>query len=162
MFVVSMKIKLLLIGKTKKDFLIEGEKEYEKRLGKYISFSEEVIPELKIKSSLSFEEVKKREGELILKKIDSTDFVVLLDENGKEYNSVEFSNFIDKKLNMGTRNLVFIVGGAYGFSNDVYQRGNQKIALSKMTFSHQMVRMIFKEQLYRAYTILNNEPYHHA
>lgn len=157
-----MKIKLLLIGKTKKSFLIEGEKEYEKRLGKYTTFSEDVIHELKIKSSLSFEEVKKREGELILKKLDPSDFVVLLDENGKEFNSVGFSKFVEQKQNMSIRNLIFIVGGAYGFSDEVYQRANQKIALSKMTFSHQMVRMIFKEQLYRAFSILNNEPYHHS
>ncbi len=156
-----MQIKLIVVGKTIKRFLIEGEKEYDKRLKHYIKVQELVIPELKKAKNLSEQQIKEREGELILAKVDKGDYVVLLDEKGSEFTSVGFSDFIQKQLNSGVKNLVFVVGGAYGFSDEVYDRGNKKIALSKMTFSHQMVRLIFKEQLYRAFTILRNEPYHH-
>ncbi len=156
-----MKIKLIVIGKTIKPYLKEGEAEYDKRMKHYIGFEELVIPELKNASKLSVNEIKIKEGQLILSKLEKSDTVVLLDEKGRDFTSEEFSGFLQKKMNSGLKQLVFIVGGAYGYSEDVYQRGNQKISLSKMTFSHQMVRMIFKEQLYRAFTILKGEPYHH-
>lgn len=156
-----MKIELIVVGKTIKPYLIEGEIEYGKRLKHYIGFDEVVIPELKNASKLSESQIKYKEGELILSKIEKGDWVVLLDEQGKEFDSVGFSQFLQKQMNTGLKTLVFIVGGAYGFSEEIYQRANQKIALSKMTFSHQMVRMIFKEQLYRGFSILKGEPYHH-
>lgn len=156
-----MQIKLIVVGKTNKKYLIEGEDEYEKRLKHYIRFEEDVIPELKKVKNLSESEIKEKEGKLILSKITNADYLVLLDENGKEYNSVGFSKFLQKQLNSGVRKVVFVVGGAYGFSDEVYSRSNAKIALSQMTFSHQMVRLFFKEQLYRGFTILKNEPYHH-
>lgn len=156
-----MQVRLILVGKTNKKFLIEGEQEYEKRLKHYIRFDEIVIPELKKVKNLTASEIKEKEAELILSKLETSDYLVLLDEKGKEYTSVGYSNFLQKQLNSGVKRVVFIVGGAYGFSDLVYQRCNHKIALSKMTFSHQMVRMIFKEQLYRGFTILKNEPYHH-
>lgn len=156
-----MKIQLILIGKTTENYLIEGFSLYEKRINNYIDFKTTVIPELKNAKNLSFELIKKQESELILKQITNNDFVVLLDENGKNNNSVEFAKFINSQMLKSIKNLVFIVGGAYGFSENVYARANDKISLSKMTFSHQLVRLIFAEQLYRAFTILNNEPYHH-
>ncbi|MCT4581261.1 MAG: 23S rRNA (pseudouridine(1915)-N(3))-methyltransferase RlmH [Flavobacteriales bacterium] len=156
-----MQIKLIVVGKTNKKYLIEGELEYEKRLKHYIRFEEEVIPELKKAKHLSESEIKEKEGKLILNKLNNADYLVLLDENGKAYHSIGFSQFIQKQLNSGVRKVVFVVGGAYGFSEEVYRRANSKIALSPMTFSHQMVRLFFKEQLYRGFTILKNEPYHH-
>ncbi len=156
-----MQVRLIVVGKTNKKYLIEGEQEYEKRLKHYIRFEEIVIPELKKAKNLSELQIKQKEGELILGKTENSDFLILLDENGKEYNSVGFSQFLQKQLNSGVKRVTFVVGGAYGFSDEVYKRSNQKIALSKMTFSHQMVRLIFKEQLYRGFTILKNEPYHH-
>ncbi len=156
-----MQVRLIAVGKTIKKYLLEGEQEYEKRLKHYIRFDEVIIPELKKVKNLSEAEIKEKEGELILSKLETSDYLVLLDENGKEYNSVGYSQFLQKQLNSGVKRVVFVVGGAYGFSELVYKRSNQKIALSKMTFSHQMVRMIFKEQLYRGFTILKNEPYHH-
>lgn len=156
-----MKVKLICVGKTNKSFLTEGENEYLKRLKHYISVEKIEIPELKNAKNLSELEIKKMEGQLILKKIDPSDTLILLDENGKEYDSVQFSTFIQKQLNSGQKNLVFVIGGAYGFSSEVYNRANGKIALSQMTFSHQMVRMFFLEQIYRAFTILKGQPYHH-
>lgn len=156
-----MKITLLVVGKTKNNYLIEGEKEYEKRLKHYIRFEETVIPELKKVKNLSITEIKEKEGKIIINKIKKTDYVVLLDEKGSEFTSVEFSNFIQKQLNSGVKNVLFIIGGAYGFSKEVYKCCNKKVSISKMTFSHQMIRLIFKEQLYRSFSILNNEPYHH-
>jgi 23S rRNA (pseudouridine1915-N3)-methyltransferase len=156
-----MQVRLIAVGKTIKKYLLEGEQEYEKRLKHYIRFDEVIIPELKKAKNLSEAEIKEKEGELILSKLETSDYLVLLDEKGKEYNSVGYSQFLQKQLNSGVKRVVFVVGGAYGFSELVYKRSNQKIALSKMTFSHQMVRMIFKEQLYRGFTILKNEPYHH-
>ncbi len=156
-----MKVTFIVVGKTVKSYLIEAEKEYEKRLKHYIRFEEIIIPELKKVSKLTESEIKVKEGKLILSKLSNSDDLVLLDEGGKEYDSVAFSKRMEKFAVSGARNVVFVVGGAYGFSDEVYNRAQQKIALSKMTFSHQMVRMIFKEQLYRAYTILKGEPYHH-
>ena len=156
-----MTIKLIVVGKTNKSFLIEGENEYQNRLKHYIKFEEDVIPELKKASSLSEDQIKKKEGEEILKKLEKTDYLVLLDENGKEFSSVQFSNKIEKWMLNSVKRVVFVVGGAYGFSDEVYARTNEKLSLSKLTFSHQMVRLFFKEQLYRAFTIIKREPYHH-
>lgn len=156
-----MKIQLILIGKTNEKYLIEGFSIFEKRIKNYIDFKTIIIPELKNTKNLSFELIKKQESELLMKHIQDIDFVVLLDENGKNSSSIEFSKFINSQMIKSTKNLVFVIGGAYGFSENVYNRANDKIALSRMTFSHQMVRIIFAEQLYRAFTILNNEPYHH-
>lgn len=156
-----MKIKLFAIGKTDNKNLQLFMDDYIKRLGFYISFEMQIIPDLKNTKSLSEIQQKEKEGELLLKQIDSTDEVILLDENGKSYTSMAFSQVLQKKMNSGIKTLVFIIGGPYGFSNEVYQRANGKLSLSAMTFSHQMVRLFFVEQLYRAFTILKNEPYHH-
>ena len=127
----------------------------------YIKFELEIIPDLKNSKNLSEASQKEKEGELILKKVQTSDELVLLDEQGKQYSSVDFSDYLQKKMNAGLKQLIFVIGGPYGFSAEVYQRANGKISLSKMTFSHQMVRVFFVEQLYRAFTILKNEPYHH-
>jgi 23S rRNA (pseudouridine1915-N3)-methyltransferase len=156
-----MKITLILNGKTEDGYIVKGFHTYEQRLKHYISFETIVIPALKNTKALSVEQQKQKEGELILKSIQSSDRLILLDENGKEYNSVVFSEFIQQQMNSGIKNLVFVVGGPYGFSDEIYKRANGKISLSKMTFSHQMVRLFFVEQVYRAMTILKNEPYHH-
>jgi len=156
-----MKYTLIAVGKTVKKYLIEAENEYEKRLKHYTKFEEVVIPELKNVANRSFEEIKMEEGKLILSKIKNEDRVVLLDENGKEFTSVQFSKKVEKWQLSGVKNVVFVIGGAYGFSSEVYQRANEKLSLSQMTFSHQMIRTFFKEQLYRAHTILKGEPYHH-
>ncbi len=156
-----MNITLILIGKTDTDYLKTGVDIYLNRLKHYVNFNTIVIPDIKKKKNLSFEQQKKEEGNLILKNIKKEDFIILLDEKAKQYTSEKFSDFINKKMISGIKNLVFIIGGPYGFSNEVYNVANQKIALSEMTFSHQMVRLIFIEQVYRAFTILNNEPYHH-
>lgn len=156
-----MNITLLVIGKTDTDYLKNGIEIYVNRLTHYINFNFEIIPDIKTKKKLSFNNQKKLEGELILKKVKNDDYVILLDEKGKTFTSDNFSKFINKKMVSGVKRLVFIIGGPYGFSEEIYNRGNQKISLSEMTFSHQMVRLIFIEQLYRAFTILKNEPYHH-
>jgi 23S rRNA (pseudouridine1915-N3)-methyltransferase len=156
-----MKITLILNGKTEEDYLLTGISAYEKRLKHYIPFETIVIPALKNTKALSIEQQKEKEGELLFKEIQSTDRLILLDEGGKEYNSVDFSGFLQQQMNTGIKNLVFVVGGPYGFSDEVYKRANGKISLSRMTFSHQMVRLFFVEQLYRGMTILKNEPYHH-
>ncbi len=156
-----MKIKLICVGKTVKQYLIEAEKEYLKRLSHYGQVERIDIPELKNVKKLSKEQIKQQEGELILKQIAPGDHVFLLDENGKEMSSMAFSDFLQKRFNAGGKSLIFVVGGAYGFSDELYQRGNGKVSLSKMTFSHQMVRTFFLEQLYRGFTILKGEPYHH-
>jgi 23S rRNA (pseudouridine1915-N3)-methyltransferase len=156
-----MKITLILNGKTEDDYILKGFSIYEQRLKHYIAFDTIIIPGLKNAKALDFEQQKKKEAELIFKNIQPSDKVILLDENGKEYSSIEFSEFIQKQMNSGIKNLVFVVGGPYGFSDDVYARANGKLSLSKMTFSHQMVRLFFSEQLYRSMTILKNEPYHH-
>ena len=156
-----MKITLLTVGKTDRDWVRQGLDIYVSRLRHYIPFSMVEIPELKNVSSLSKDQIKTREGELVLKNIKPTDDVVLLDEHGKEYTSVELAKVIQEKISYTGKDMVFIIGGAYGFSQEVYARANSKISLSRMTFSHQMVRAIFAEQLYRAFTIMKGEPYHH-
>ena len=156
-----MKIKLIIIGKTKSKFLIEGENEYQKRLRHYCKFSELIISDIKNSGKLSKKELKEKEGNLVLKSIKNNDYVVLLDDKGLALSSPRFAGFLNKKMVSSTNELVFIVGGAFGFSENVYKRANTKLSLSKMTFSHQMVRIIFKEQLYRAFTILKGEKYHH-
>lgn len=156
-----MQIKLLAIGKTDHQQLQMLIDDYQKRLGFYIKFEFEILPDLKKVKNLSEEQQKQKEGELILAKISATDFLILLDENGKQYDSVAFSEHLQKHMNSGIKQLVFVIGGPYGFSSEVYQKANGKISLSKMTFSHQMIRLFMIEQLYRAFTILKNEPYHH-
>jgi len=158
---VYMKINLIVIGKTNQKFLIEGEEEYQKRLKKYIQFEKIEIPDLKNAKNLSEVEIKKEEGKLILAKIQPAGLVVLLDDKGSAYTSMQLSNWIQDSLNRGYKHISFIIGGAYGFSDEVYAQANQKMSLSKMTFSHQMIRLFFTEQIYRSFTILNNEPYHH-
>ena len=156
-----MKITLLTVGKTDRDWVKQGIDIYTSRLKHYIPFSINEIPELKNVSALSKDQIKVREGELILKNVKPTDDVILMDEHGKEYTSVDFASFLQRKISYEGKDIVFVIGGAYGFSDEVYRRANGKISLSKMTFSHQMVRAIFTEQLYRAFTIMRGEPYHH-
>ena len=156
-----MTIKLLGIGKTDDKTLQNLTDVYVKRLQFYNKFEIELIPDIKNIKNLDENQQKQKEGELILNKLSTSDFVVLLDENGKQLSSIGFSEFIQKRFNSGLKQVIFIIGGPYGFSEDVYNRADTKISLSKMTFSHQMVRLFFTEQLYRAFTILKNEPYHH-
>ena len=156
-----MTIKLLAIGKTDDSALQQLIKTYVNRLGHYNKFELEIIPHLKKTRNLSVDQQKAMEGKLVLDKASPSDFLVLLDENGKQYSSEGFSEYIQKRLNSGMKQLIFVIGGPYGFSEEVYERANGKLSLSKMTFSHQMVRLFFVEQLYRAFTILKNEPYHH-
>jgi 23S rRNA (pseudouridine1915-N3)-methyltransferase len=156
-----MNIKLLAIGKTDNKALQQLMDDYQKRLSFYIKFDLEVIPDIKNAKSLSEAQQKEKEGELILAKLTPTDQLILLDENGKTFSSVGFSDELQKKMNSGIKTLVFVIGGPYGFSEAVYSKAQGKISLSAMTFSHQMVRLFFIEQLYRAFTILRNEPYHH-
>ena len=155
-----MKITLLVVGKTTDVHIEVLIQEYQKRLTHYVPFVLQVIPELKNTKALTMEQQKQAEGELILRAVGSNVDLVLLDEHGKEFRSVEFAEYLQKRMSSG-RDVVFVVGGPYGFSEAVYQRANGKISLSKMTFSHQMVRLFFVEQLYRAMTILRGEPYHH-
>lgn len=156
-----MKVKFICIGKTGKPFLEEGENEYLKRLKHYIPVERIEIPDLKNQKKLTIEQIKELEGKEILSKVHSGDQLILLDERGKHYSSVDFAAFLQQKFNSGGKSIVFVVGGAYGFSQEVYDLSVGKVSLSTMTFSHQMVRMIFFEQLYRAMTILKGEPYHH-
>ncbi len=156
-----MTIRLLAIGKTDNKELQQLISLYQNRLKHYIKFEIEIIADIKNAKNLSIAQQKEKEGELILKKMSATDVVVLLDENGKQYTSIDFSNYLQKKMNSGIKQLVFVIGGPYGFSEAVYQKAEAKISLSKMTFSHQMVRLFVVEQIYRAFTILRNEPYHH-
>ncbi|OYT16311.1 MAG: 23S rRNA (pseudouridine(1915)-N(3))-methyltransferase RlmH [Bacteroidetes bacterium 4572_77] len=156
-----MKIKMLYVGKTTDKAVILGMEKYLKRMKKYVSFSQDMVPGLKNTKNLSEKEIKQKEGKMILDKLSPHDFLILLDENGKEFNSVAFASLIEKKMLHATRSIVFLIGGAYGFSDDVYNKAQQKIALSQMTFSHQIIRLIFMEQIYRAFTIINKEPYHH-
>jgi len=156
-----MTIKLLGIGKTDDPALQNLTEVYINRLQFYNKFEFELIPDIKKAKNLNENQQKQREGELLLKKVIPSDFVVLLDEGGKQFASEAFSEYIQKRLNSGLKQLVFVIGGPYGFSEGVYNRADSKISLSKMTFSHQMVRLFFTEQLYRAFTILRNEPYHH-
>ena len=155
-----MRIKLLVVGKTTDSRIVSLIEDYQNRLRHYVPFSLEVLPELRNAKSLSEEQQKTVEGEMILKTVSAAEEMILLDEHGKEFRSVEFSDYLQKKMSAG-RDIVFVVGGPYGFSEAVYARANGKISLSKMTFSHQMVRLFFVEQIYRAMTILRHEPYHH-
>mgnify|MGYP006342589043 FL=1 len=155
-----MKITLLVVGKTTDSHIEALIQEYQKRLTHYLPFTLQIIPELKNTKALTSEQQKQAEGELILRTITPATELILLDEHGKEYRSIEFADYIQKRMSSG-RDVVFVVGGPYGFSEAVYQRANGKISLSKMTFSHQMVRLFFVEQIYRAMTILRGEPYHH-
>lgn len=156
-----MRITLLTVGKTNDLSFKNAISEYQKRLKFYISFDIEEIPSLKNTKNLTEDNQKQKEGELILKYLQPEDEVVLLDDKGAEYTSKQFASYIEKKSASGLKRLVFVVGGPYGFSQEVYQRANDKVSLSRMTFSHQMVRLVFTEQLYRAMTILRGEPYHH-
>lgn len=156
-----MTIKLIAIGKTDSKALQQLISGYENRLQHYIKFELEIVPDIKNVKNLSEAQQKEKEGELILKKLSNTDVLILLDENGKQLNSVAFSNYLQKKMNSGMKQLVFVIGGPYGFSPSVYEKSQGQLSLSKMTFSHQMVRLFMVEQLYRAFTILRNEPYHH-
>lgn len=156
-----MKITLLTVGKTDRDWVKQGMDIYITRMKHYFPFSIVEIPELKNASSLSEEQIKTKEGELILKNIKPAEDVILLDERGREYTSIEFAKVLQDKISYTGKDIVFVIGGAYGFAEAVRQRANSKISLSKMTFSHQMVRAIFAEQLYRAFTIMKGEPYHH-
>lgn len=155
-----MKFTLLVVGRTTNAPIEQLIQEYQKRLNRYISFTLQVIPELKNTKALTPEQQKIAEGDMILHTIPPTTDLVLLDEHGNEFRSVEFADYIQKKM-LSSRDVTFVIGGPYGFSDNVYQRANGKISLSKMTFSHQMVRLFFVEQMYRAMTILRGEPYHH-
>lgn len=155
-----MKTLLILVGKTVNKHFIAGINDYAERIGHYMPFEIITIPELKNTKNLTEEQQKTMEGELILKQLQTSDTVILMDEHGKEFRSIELAKWLDKKRNIARR-LVFIIGGPYGFSQAIYERANEKLSLSKMTFSHQMVRLIFTEQLYRACTIIKGEPYHH-
>jgi len=156
-----MNIKLLCIGKTDQKELDALINEYQKRISFYVKFEMIYLQDIKNRKVLSMEQQKSQEGVLLLKTFQEADFVVVLDEKGTEFSSVQFSDFLSKKMLSGLKNLVFVIGGPYGFSKDVYAGANQKISLSKMTFSHQMIRLIFVEQVYRGFSILGNEPYHH-
>ena len=156
-----MNIKLIPVGKTDNPALQQLISTYEKRLSYYINFDLQLLPDIKNSKSLSEEQQKIKEGELILSYIEPSHHLILLDERGKEYTSIAFADELQKKMNSGIKQLTFVIGGPYGFSQAVYQRANSKLSLSKLTFSHQMIRLFFVEQLYRAFTILRNEPYHH-
>ena len=156
-----MKVALIVVGRTVEKHYITAINDYIERTKHFISFDMEVISELKNTKSLTMDQQKEKEGELILKSFQPGDVIVLLDEFGKEFRSVDFANWLEKKMANVNKRLVFVIGGPYGFSQKVYEAAYEKISLSKMTFSHQMVRLIFEEQLYRAMTILNNGPYHH-
>ncbi len=151
----------MMIGKTAFDFVESGESMYENRLKHYCNFQKIVLADVKNAKNLSQQELKKKEGDLFLDKFAKNDFVVLLDENGSEFSSRKFANFIEKKGLESSSDLVFVIGGAFGFSDTMYERANSKISLSQMTFSHQIVRVLFLEQLYRAFTIIKGESYHH-
>lgn len=156
-----MKIKLLVVGKTKDSSLIQLIEDYVKRLSHYTNFEFQIIPDLKKVKNLSKPEIKEKEGTIILNQLENSDWVVVLDEKGKEYTSMQFSSFLQKKMNAGHKQLIFIIGGPYGFSDALYKRANEKLSFSKMTFSHQMIRLFAVEQIYRGFTILKDEPYHH-
>lgn len=156
-----MRITLAVVGKMSNGYLNTGVGEYTRRLSHYLPFDIQYISDLKSTKNLSESQQKTLEGQNILASLSTSDYVVLLDEHGKEFTSIDFSKYIEKKMATGMKRLVFVVGGPYGFSPEVYARANEKISLSKMTFSHEMIRLIFTEQLYRAMTILNGEPYHH-
>lgn len=156
-----MKVELWMLGKTSFPYLKEGIQLYEKRLKHYLSFERCVLPDIKNAKNLKEAQLKIKEGQVILKKLKKEDYLILLDENGKMFTSIQLATFVEAQLQQSHKRIIFLIGGAYGFSDAIYQRSQKKLSLSKMTFSHQMVRLIFIEQLYRAMTILRNEPYHH-
>ena len=156
-----MKILLLVIGKTDEDYIFDGLEKYKNRLKYYINFEYEEIPDLKNRKTFSRDQQKKHESDIIFSRLKTGDKVILLDENGESFRSVEFSKYLQKKMNSGIKRLVFVIGGPYGFDKSIYNKYQDKLSLSRMTFSHQMVRLFFCEQLYRVMTILKNEPYHH-
>ncbi|MBR1520208.1 MAG: 23S rRNA (pseudouridine(1915)-N(3))-methyltransferase RlmH [Bacteroidaceae bacterium] len=156
-----MRTTLILVGKTVNKHFVELIDDYAARVKHYMGFDIITIPELKNTKNLSIDQQKQQEGELILRQLQAGDHVVLLDEHGKEFRSIEFSKYMEQKMQTVSKRLVFIIGGPYGFSPDVYAKANEKLSLSRMTFSHQMIRLIFVEQLYRAMTIMRGEPYHH-
>lgn len=156
-----MNIKLIAVGKTDNPALQQLISTYEKRLSYYINFELQLLPDIKNSKSVSENQQKIKEGELILSNVEPSHHLILLDERGKEYTSIDFADELQKKMNAGIKQLTFVIGGPYGFSHEVYQRANSKLSLSKLTFSHQMIRLFFVEQLYRGFTILRNEPYHH-
>ncbi len=160
-YVKEMRTSLIVVGRTVEKHYITAINDYLERIKHFMSFDMEVIPELKNTKSLSMEQQKDKEGELICKAFQPGDVIVLLDEHGKEMRSVEFASYIEKKQAHVNKRLVFVIGGPYGFSSKVYEAAHEKISMSKMTFSHQMIRLIFVEQIYRAMTILNGGPYHH-
>lgn len=151
----------MVVGKTTTGYLKPGIDDYTSRLKHYVPFDIQYVQDAKNTRNLSELQQKQNEGRSILSSVDKSDYVVLLDEHGRELTSVQFSEYIQKRMSSGARRVVFVIGGPYGFSQEVYDRANEKISLSKMTFSHEMVRVIFAEQIYRAFTILNHEPYHH-
>ena len=155
-----MKVRLIVVGKTDEKYLIQGIKKYEDRLKHYVKFSLEVIPDVKRGKKTNVSQLQLDEGKAILSKVKSNEFLVLLDERGQEFNSVQFAKFFEKKMVGGVNSMVFVVGGAFGFSQEMYDRANSKISLSQMTFSHQMIRLFFVEQIYRAFTIIKGEKYH--
>lgn len=157
-----MQIKLIHVGKTHKDFLIKGEQEYMNRLKHYIKFERIEIPDIKNAKNKTVDQIKQEEGKLILEACKGAQPVFILDENGKQRSSEEMASWMQEQFNRGGKYLTFVIGGAYGFSDEVYQMAQGKISLSKMTFSHEMIRMLFLEQIYRAFTILRKEPYHHS
>ena len=156
-----MKISLIVIGKTDASYFVDAINEYKNRLVHYIPFEMEIIPDIKNVKNLREEQQKEKEGELILKMLQPGDYLVLLDEHGKSFTSMEFATYLERKMHVVSKRLVFVIGGPYGFSEAVYKAASEKISLSKMTFSHQMIRLIFVEQIYRAMTILKGGPYHH-
>ncbi len=156
-----MTIRLIAIGKTDSKNLQVLIEDYKKRLKHYVKFQLEILPDIKNTKHLSEIQQKEKEGDLMMSKIENSEVLILLDENGKQMDSLAFSKYLQKHMNSGIKSLVFVIGGPYGFSEAVYNRANGKLGLSKMTFSHQMVRLFFIEQLYRGFTILRNEPYHH-
>ncbi|MDG1476372.1 MAG: 23S rRNA (pseudouridine(1915)-N(3))-methyltransferase RlmH [Vicingaceae bacterium] len=156
-----MKVTLITIGKTDDTYLKEGLSKYVSRLKHYVDFEIKEIPDVKLGKKQNVVKQKELEGKEILKHISKSSFIVLLDENGREFNSLEYSQFIQKRMNTGL-DLIFVIGGPFGFSKEIYEMANQKVALSQMTFSHQMVRLFFTEQLYRAFSILKGEKYHHV
>jgi 23S rRNA (pseudouridine1915-N3)-methyltransferase len=156
-----MKIRLLQIGKTQESYLLSGIQEYKKRINNYIQIEIETILNIKNSTSINNEVLKQKESELILQKLKKEDVLILLDEKGNKFDSVGFSQFMQRQMNSGNKQVVFLIGGAYGFSKEIYERADGKISISPMTFSHQLIRLIFLEQLYRAFTIIHHHPYHH-
>ncbi len=157
-----MKATLIWTGKTTETYVKNGIREYESRIGHYHGFTIEECPHLKNADKLKPDQIKKKEAEQLLKKLNKDDHVILLDENGKQFTSVDFSRYLQKLMMQSVKRVVFVIGGAYGFDKSIYQRAAMKLSLSPMTFSHQLIRVIFLEQLYRANTIIRNEPYHNA